>query len=132
MSGRCDKEYCVGRVSIFVEEDCDGSDCECEMSHCVNCGELGWSSKGLNCEKCGDYWCPSWQNFFLFDCCEQIEELPYEYMCVFCAIEHMSCQHEKCKTYLPKLAQLAKDARNNGRDSMAQGFAALMTRSNEK
>ena len=58
----CGKPGCAADGTF--SGDCPGSDDE--NHHCVDCGQLWWDDKGIYCDLCEDYWCPTWQSTFHF------------------------------------------------------------------
>jgi len=82
----------------FSEDNCPGSDDE--THHCYDCGELWWS-KGLHCDSCEKYYCPSyWQNYFIFLDCDNCDNCDYESICPMCFLKmpELWCQKpEKCQ-----------------------------------
>jgi hypothetical protein len=61
MDKKCQNEDCS-------DDDCSGSNDE--GHHCEFCIKLSWVGKGLECTKCGDYYCIlHWQmTFVTLDC----------------------------------------------------------------
>ena len=94
----CSKSNCGG---TFEGDDCPGSDDE--NHHCGECGELWWDEKGSHCERCNDYYCPTyWQNNFIWldGCqCDDDMEVDYEFLCPKCfeKCPKYWCKTPKCK-----------------------------------
>ncbi len=81
---QCSYHKCANS-GTFSEDNCPGSDAE--SHHCYDCGELWWNDKGLSCDSCNNYYCPSyWQNYFIFLDCDNCDDddSDYEYVCPPC------------------------------------------------
>jgi hypothetical protein len=76
--------------------------------HCVDCGERWWTSKGLSCEVCDNYWCPDWTHTFVFfyDCESEDERdtWPEQSCCAECFLnnEDWHCNDSTCHCQLKK------------------------------
>lgn len=122
-------EYCAGRRSAFVKDECEGSiddKDEQNVHHCVNCGWMSWVCKGLSCDLCNDYYCACCyqHSFTMSEHCAEIDEEESKYddksLCAFCAVAHIACDHDTCVTHITKLAKNARTARDMCRNSMAE------------
>lgn len=93
----CDYENCANK-GTFEGNVCPGADEE--NQHCVDCGELWWVEKGLNCAHCEDYWCPQWTCLFVFLDCDNCGDDygPEEGICPRCFLENPEwwCTDKDC------------------------------------
>ena len=104
----CSESNCANS-GTFDGDQCPGSDDE--NHHCEECGELWWDDKGLWCEMCNKYYCPTYHqnNFISLDgyygckeCKEKFENIDVDWDMGICPDCFKKCPEYWCKSNNPQ------------------------------